>query len=86
MTAAHLSDIEFGRRHPSDRLLQKLADLFAVPVEEFQQLDTRPPIEQIRQATLSDPQYGVAFRRIVDSNLSAQDILKLLDERATGDQ
>ena len=86
MTAAHLSDIEFGRRHPSDRLLQKLADLFDVPVEEFRQLDTRPPIEQIRQATLSDPQYGVAFRRIVDSNLSAEEILALLDNQASEDQ
>ena len=88
VTAAHLSDIEFGRRHPSDHLLHKLADLFDVPVDEFRQLDTRPPIEQIRRASSRDPQYGVAFRKIVDSKLSGEDILALLgeDKKTSEDQ
>lgn len=82
VTAAHLSDIEFGRRYPSDDLLQRLATFFKVPLEDLRKLDSRPPIEEIKQAARRDPRFGYAFRRLVDQNVSASDILEFVEQRA----
>ena len=76
-TAAHLSDIEFGRRFPSDELLGKLAKLFKVEVAELQALDTRPPVEEMRRLAQSDPAFGLALRRLVDRQITPEDIMKL---------
>ena len=85
VTAAHLSDIEFGRRNPSIGLLRKLAALFDVPIEELQKLDTRPPIEAIRNVARRDPQYGIAFRTIVDRKLTGKEILEMLGPEPQGE-
>jgi transcriptional regulator with XRE-family HTH domain len=85
VTAAHLSDIEFGRRHPSDELLERLATFFNVPVDELRVLDTRPPVENIKRLVQANPEFGFAFRKLVDDasedRVSPDDILKFLQGR-----
>ena len=85
VTAAHLSDIEFGRRHPSDKLLHKLAGFFDVPIEELRKLDPRPPVREIRHMALQDPRYGLAFRKLVDHQVGAQEILNFIEELPSGE-
>lgn len=81
VTAAHLSDIEFGRRHPSDALLDKLASFFNVDLGELRKLDPRPPIEEIKKAARRDPRIGFALRQMVDHNVSADEILEFVEQR-----
>ena len=77
VTAAHLSDIEFGRRFPSDDLLMKLARFFGVAEAEFRSLDTRPPVEEMKRLAQTDPAFGVALRTLVEKEITPEDILKL---------
>ena len=77
VTAAHLSDIEFGRRYPSDELLTKMARFFAVGEEELRTLDTRPPVEEIRRLAQADPAFGIALRKLVDKEVTPEQILRL---------
>ena len=77
VTAAHLSDIEFGRRFPSDELLTKLARFFGVTEDELRALDTRPPVEEMKRLVQTDPAFGLALRKLVEKEITPDDILKL---------
>lgn len=77
VSAAHLSDIEFGRRFPSDELLAKLAKFFKVEETELRALDTRPPVEEMKRLAQTDPAFGLALRKLVDKEFTPEDILKL---------
>jgi len=81
VTAAHLSDIEFGRRYPSDDLLRKLAGFFRVEEGELHSLDTRPPVEEIKRRAQSDPVFGLALRKLVDKEISPEEMLGLIEGR-----
>jgi transcriptional regulator with XRE-family HTH domain len=82
VTAAHLSDIEFGRRYPSDELLKKLAVFFKVDEAELRALDTRPPVEEIKRLALSDPAFGLALRKLVDKEITPEDVLKMTEGKS----
>jgi transcriptional regulator with XRE-family HTH domain len=79
ISPAFLSDVELGRRHPSDETLVKIAHLLGTPVANLRTLDTRPAVDEIRRLAASDPAYGFAFRQLVDKQLSAEDLLKLVN-------
>jgi len=72
---AFISDIELGRRHPSDKVLIEIARLLKVKVEELRKLDVRPPIDEIKRVTQDDPTYALAFRTVID-NVSANELLE----------
>lgn len=80
ISAAHVSDIELGRRFPSPALLRKMAVLLSVAVEELEQYDSRAPVDEIKRRAASDPAFGFALRKLVDNNVSAEAILRMLDE------
>ena len=77
-SAAFISDIELGRRHPSDPVMAGMAKILGVPVEELQKYDMRPPIEDLRRKSESDPQYAFALRRMAEQDVSGEQILKML--------
>jgi transcriptional regulator with XRE-family HTH domain len=81
VTAAHLSDIEFGRRYPSDELLAKMARFFRANEAELRALDTRPPVEEIRRLAQADPAFGIALRRLVDKEVTPEQIMRLTKEK-----
>ena len=82
VTAAHLSDIEFTRRYPSDDLLKKMASFFNVDEAELRALDTRPPVEEIKRLALSDPAFGLALRKLVDKEITPEDVLKMTEGKS----
>ena len=72
---AFISDIELGRRHPSDKVLVEIARILKVKIEELRNMDVRPPTEEIKRITQNDPTFALAFRTVVDrineTNISA---------------
>jgi len=81
VSPAHISDIENGRRNPSEDLLQKIAQVLGVSVEELQRLDNRLPVEELRRAMRQDPALGFALRKAVEMNVSSEQILKWADQK-----
>ncbi len=82
VSAPFLSDIELGRRFPSDEVLEKLGAILGATVDELRGYDTRPPIEGLRRLAESNPKYGVAFRRIIDDGITPEDLIKLAEQRS----
>lgn len=82
VSAAFLSDIELGRRFPSEKVLESIARLLGTPLEELRDYDTRPPIEDLKRMALADPRFGFAFRQVVDKKISSEELLKFIEERS----
>ena len=81
VTPAHLSDIELGRRFPSDALLKRIAANLRVSVQDLEAYDSRPPVEEIKRLSESDPSYGFAFRKMVEKKISPEEILRSIEKR-----
>ena len=79
VSAAFLSDIELGRRYPAEENLKDLARMLGVSLDELKAHDTRPPIEEMKRLSATDPRYAVAFRTMIDRNPSAEELLKLAE-------
>jgi transcriptional regulator with XRE-family HTH domain len=80
-SAAFISDIELGRRHPSEKVLAEIARVLKVKLEELQAMDVRPPIDDIKRLTQSDPRFALAFRTMIDKKVSADELLQLANQR-----
>jgi len=78
VSAAFLSDIELGRRFPSDDVLARIAKLLGESVDKLKSYDTRPPMEELKRMTASNPLMGVALRRVVEKNVDATQLIDLL--------
>jgi hypothetical protein len=82
ISSPFLSDIELGRRFPSEEILAKLASALNVPLEDLQQYDDRGPIADLKRPMDSDPKLGFAFRTAVEKvksgELTADDIVARL--------
>jgi transcriptional regulator with XRE-family HTH domain len=68
---AFISDVELGRRHPSEKVLSEIARILKVGVDELRKLGVRPPIEEIKRAAQDDPTFALAFRTMLDKKLCA---------------
>src|SRR4051812_28974201 len=82
ISPAHISDIENGKRHPSDELLGKISHLLRVPVNELRKYDARPPVNELKRMVRQDPAYGVALRRLAETKVNPEDLLKFLEAKA----
>lgn len=80
-TPPFVSDLEHGRRHPSDDVLGEIARVLGVSQEELRKRDVRAPIEDIKRATQSDPKFAMAFRTVLDKNISADELLKWAEKQ-----
>ena len=82
VSAAFMSDVELNRRYPSDKHLKAIAQhLGGTALADLQQYDTRPPVQELRKAALTDPQYAYAFRQMMDKQVSAKEILEFIERR-----
>lgn len=81
ISAAHLSDIELGRRFPSDDLLKRIAKELKQPIEELHGFDQRPPMEDLKRMSNSDPVFGFALRKLVDKEITGEDLIKFADKK-----
>ena len=78
VSAAFMSDVELGRRYPSDKHMLEIAAALGATLEDLRQFDTRPPLREFRRATQSDPEFGFAFRQMIDRQVGSRDILEFL--------
>lgn len=77
-SAAFLSDVELGRRFPSPELLEQMAHVLRTTVEDLKSYDTRPPVEELKKLTSENPAYGLAFRKLVGSDVSPEELMKFI--------
>ena|SRR5687768_18164384 len=76
VSPAFVSDVELGRRNPSDKMLAEIARILETSVDDLKGYDTRPPIDELRRKTSENPAFSLAFRTVLDSNISAEALLK----------
>ena len=79
-TAPFLYDIELDRRHPSDEVLDLIAKHLKVARSELDAHDTRPPTRDIRTLTQADPQYAFAFRKMANSGMTPDQMIKAIEK------
>lgn len=82
VSAPFLSDVELGRRYPSEDVLEKLAKVLRVSLEELRAADPRPPVEDLRRRGEQDPALAVALRRLVNEKVSGEALAKALERIA----
>jgi transcriptional regulator with XRE-family HTH domain len=80
LSAAFLSDVELGRRYPSDKVLADMARVLGTTVEDLRRHDTRPPLDEIKRRSSANPAFGLAFRRVIDSEVTPERLIKLAEE------
>lgn len=84
VTPPFLSDVELGKRFPSDENLALIADELDTSLESLKQFDTRLPVEEMKRKAAQNPELGVLFRKMVD--LSPEKIRELLNSRTEGEE
>jgi transcriptional regulator with XRE-family HTH domain len=74
VSAAHLSDIERGRRYPSKELLTKIAGTLGTDFGELLQHDTRDSLKDLKQLAELNPAIGMDIQRVIESHKSAHNL------------
>ena len=78
-----VSDVEHGRRFPSEPMLEEMARLLTLDVTELKAHDPRAPLDEIKRMTERDPAYAFAFRTLVGKNLTSEELLRLARQGRT---
>lgn len=74
-----ISDVEHGRRFPSEPMLEEMARLLKLDLAELKQHDPRAPLDEIKRMTEQDPGYAFAFRTLVEKKLTPEELLDLVN-------
>ena len=84
VSSPFLSDIELGRRFPSEEVLGKLSAALNVTLEDLKQYDNRAPIADLKRLMDSDPKLGLAFRtpqeKVKSGELTTEDLIDRLSK------
>lgn len=78
-SAATISDIELGRRYPSDEVLAELAKELGTTTQDLKAFDHRPQIDELRRRAEREPTMGFALRRIIDQGVTGDELLRFLE-------
>ncbi len=81
VSAPFLSDIELGHRYPSDEVLEKIAQVLSVEVDELKKHDVRVPVKELKELIDQNPIYGFAFRKLAEKKISPEELLKLANKK-----
>jgi transcriptional regulator with XRE-family HTH domain len=81
VTPPFWSDVELGRRHPSEEVLARAAKLLNTSVEDLKKYDARPPMQELKRIAAANPAMGFALRQVVDEGVSPEDLLEFLNNR-----
>ena len=84
LSAPFVSDIELGRRYPSEDVLEKIAKTLGVSTEELRSYDTRIPISELKKLAKSSPAYGIALRKLADKKISPEEIIRIAEKKEKG--
>lgn len=66
ISAPFLSDVELGRRYPTDITLKNIADNLRVSVDTFKKYDHRTAIVDLKRFAEETPSLGAALRNLVE--------------------
>jgi len=78
ITAPYLSDIELGRRHPSDRVLADLARVLRTPVDELRQHDPKALLREIEERMAKEDGFAEALRCVLRRWNTAEELLRIV--------
>jgi transcriptional regulator with XRE-family HTH domain len=79
VSAPFLSDIELGRRFPSDDVLDRLASFLETTADDLKKYDARPPVQELKRIAANNPAMGFALRRVIDQGVSPEQLLTFLE-------
>jgi len=82
VSAPFLSDIELGRRHPSEDVLERIASALGTTAADLSNYDPRPPVQELKRIAAKDPAMGFALRKIVDEEIDSDELLDFIKHRA----
>ena len=82
ISAPFLSDIELGRRHPSDEVLKGIAHVLGTTLDDLKKHDARPPVQELKRIAAANPAMGFALRKVVDEDISPDELLDFLRSRS----
>ena len=85
ITAPFLSDIELGRRFPSEDVLRALSKELGVPTEELSQSDARSPLSDLKRMAQDNPSWALAFRKVAEQGkhgkMTPEEMIKRLTSK-----
>jgi transcriptional regulator with XRE-family HTH domain len=84
LSPAFVSDVELGRRYPSEEVLVKMAKLLGVEIEDLKSYDPRAPLEELKEISAKDPAFAVALRKI--KKLTAEELENLIKKVSDKDK
>jgi transcriptional regulator with XRE-family HTH domain len=84
VSAPFLSDVELGRRYPSEDVLERLASALKTTTDDLKKHDARPPMQELKRIAASNPAMGFALRRVVDEDVSPEALLEFLKHHGRG--
>lgn len=88
ISAPFLSDIELGKRYPSDDVLRELARHLKTTLDDLKQYDVRPAYIDIRKMMESNPRLGFAFRTVAEQikkgDITPDEVIKNLSRKSSG--
>lgn len=79
-SAPFISDVEHGRRFPSESMLEQMAHFLKLDLAELKQHDQRAPLDEIKRMTEQDPGYAFAFRTLLERKLTPEELLQLVSK------
>jgi len=79
VTAAYLSDIELGRRHPSEVVMASLAKALHTSIDDLHRHDPRSLINEIQIRVRNDPEYGWVLKRLLSKCTTTKDLLRIIE-------
>ena len=82
ISAPFLSDIELGKRFPSEDVMASMAHELGVTLEGLRTYDTRPPVEDIKRLAETNPAYGIAFKKLIATKVSPEDLINLAESKS----
>ena len=84
LSAPFVSDIELGRRYPSEDVLEKIAEILGISPKELRSYDTRVPVSELKKLAKDSPAYGIALRKLADKKISTEEIIRMAEKKEEG--
>jgi transcriptional regulator with XRE-family HTH domain len=79
-----LSDVELGRRHPSDDVLARLASALGTTSDDLRRYDSRPPLQELKKIAANNPAMGFLLRKVVEEDVEPEELLEYLKRHGRG--
>ena len=81
-----ISDVELGRRYPSEDVLEEIAKALKADFAELKKLDTRDSVPLVKKMVENNPAWGVAFRSVAEAGregrLTPEELVTKLNQAA----